>query len=71
MYQLEGNAPEKAQNRIKVSKHGQHYLWNLILALNTFGRELRREILSLFAVWRMAGKGMKINEMLNLTLLFI
>ena len=36
-----------------------------------FGRELRREILSLFAVWRMAGQGMKINEMLNLTLPFI
>ena len=36
-----------------------------------FGREIRREILSLFAVWRMAGQGMKINEMLNLTLPFI
>ena len=37
----------------------------------SFGRELRREIPSLFSVLRMAGQGMKINQILNLTLLFI
>ena len=37
----------------------------------SFGRELGREILSLFAVLRMAGQGIKMNKILNLTLLFI
>ena len=37
----------------------------------SFGRESEREMLSLFAVLRMAGQGIKMNKILNLTLLFI
>ena len=36
----------------------------------SFGRELRREILSLFAVLRMAGQGMKIDKNLEFNLAF-
>ena len=49
--------------------------WHFVISLpippgkETFGRELGRE--SLFAVLRMAGQGIKMNKILNLTLLFI
>ena len=51
------------------------FLWHSVISLPvlgkwSFGWELGREILSLFAVLRMAGQGMKIDKILNLTLLF-
>ena len=65
-------SPDSRENKPQISLPVAFYNFpSRSREKEVFFRDLRREIPSLFSVLRMAGQGMKIKQILILTLLFI